>query len=507
VTDCRKPFPPLTAITASDVSFDNTTCKLQAAKTVQQALDELCKRGDDCCTVLVLPGAGWETALNQIVDGQDAHICFQVGDYPVDQPVTLKNKGHLKLTGCGNGTRILAAKSEAAMVFDGCKSVSVRDLHAESAVTGATAAGAHLNGVLTFTNCATVTIESVSVNSASGPMRAATCLTARNTSGSVRIRACDLIVGNQQVGILVAGAARATIEDNAIAVNPQPIAPNIDNMLNDNGFRALLRKALASNFILPGKPPAGDKTFETVQRGNFTIHFKTDSKLVGKWASLVANVVPKIPTSGPELLDSIRKTANRILMDANVRNLSAPFKIWYDTAKQQLVPVAAQGIVIGGSVAKDIRVLNNTIQSVVQGVHIGVSEHATKSGPVDTAGTVKIAANTIAVVLPIQAVRERHGIFVGNCDSVIIQDNHLTVQRFSLTQATRIDGVRVFGILGRLMIVRQNHLEGVTVGIRVNPVHANPQITHQWLVADNMVPGPQALIVAPPNVQKINNIA
>jgi hypothetical protein len=510
VTDCRKLFPPLTAITASDVSFDNTTCKLQAAKTVQQALDELCKKSDDGCTVVAIPGNGWEVVFNQIDLDKGGHVCFQAGSYPLDQAVTIKGKGHLKLTGCGASTRILAAKSEAALVFDGFASVTVRDLHAESAVTGATAAGAHLSGVLTFNNCATVTIERVSVNSASGPLRAASCLTARNTtpsSGSVRIRACDLIVGNQQVGILVAGAARATIEDNAIAVNPQPIAPNLDNMLNDNGFRALMRKALASNFIMPGKPPAGDKTFETVQRGNFTIHFKTDPKLVGKWASLVADVVPKIPASGLELLDSIRKTANRVLMDANVRNLSALFKAWYDAARQQLVPVAAQGIVIGGSVARDIRVLNNTIQGVLQGVHIGVSERATKSGPVDTAGTVKIAANTIAVILPIQAVRERHGIFVGNCDSLIIEANHLTVQRFNLTQATRIDGVRVFGVLGRLMIVRQNHLEGVTVGIRVNPVHANPQITHQWLVADNMVPSPQALIVAPPNVQKINNIA
>jgi hypothetical protein len=268
----------------------------------------------------------------------------------------------------------------------------------------------------------------------------------------------------------------------------------------------LVRRPLASNF-LQGAPPGGDTSFEVVTFANHIVHFRTDSKLKGKWASLVANVVPGPYSSNLELLQATRKTANRVLIDASVRQLSAPFKAWFDAAKPQVLPVATQGIVIGGSVAKDIRVLNNTIQGVLQGVHVGVSERATKSGPVDTAGTVKIAANTIRVLLPLQAVRERHGIFVGNCDSLIIEDNRLTVQRVAITQQTRIDGVRVFGILGRMMIVRQNHLEGVTTGIRVSPVHANPQITRLWMVADNMVPGAQSLIVAPPNVQKINNIS
>jgi hypothetical protein len=322
----------------------------------------------------------------------------------------------------------------------------------------------------------------------------------------VRIRGCDLAVGNLQVGILVAGATRATIEDNTIALNPQAVL-NFDVLISDKVFRALVRRPLASNFLTQGTPPANDPTVEVVQFGNRIVHFRTDPKLKGKWAALVAAVVPGPYASNLDLLQAVRKTANRVLIDANVRQLSAPFKAWFDAAKPQVLPVAAQGIVVGGSAAKDIRVLNNTIQGVLQGVHVGVSERATKSGPVDTAGTVKIAANTIRVNLPLQAVYERHGIFVGNCEAVFIEDNRLTVQRVPITQQTRIDGVRVFGILGRMMIVRQNYLVGVTTGIRVNPVHPPPVNSNQWLVADNMAPGAQSLVVAPPNVQKINNIS
>jgi Family of unknown function (DUF6519)/Helix-hairpin-helix domain len=44
VTDCRNVFPPLTAICAEDVCFDNAACQLPEAETMQQALDALCAR-------------------------------------------------------------------------------------------------------------------------------------------------------------------------------------------------------------------------------------------------------------------------------------------------------------------------------------------------------------------------------------------------------------------------------------------------------------------------------
>ena len=44
VIDCRKLFPPLTAITAKDVSYDPSNCSnLKGTSTVQQALDVLCQ--------------------------------------------------------------------------------------------------------------------------------------------------------------------------------------------------------------------------------------------------------------------------------------------------------------------------------------------------------------------------------------------------------------------------------------------------------------------------------
>jgi hypothetical protein len=42
ILDCRNSFPPLSAIMAGNVGFDNGNCKLSDTKTVQDALDKLC---------------------------------------------------------------------------------------------------------------------------------------------------------------------------------------------------------------------------------------------------------------------------------------------------------------------------------------------------------------------------------------------------------------------------------------------------------------------------------
>ena len=44
--DCRTPFPALTEICAEDVCFENDTCNLAGAETVQDAIDRLCQERD-----------------------------------------------------------------------------------------------------------------------------------------------------------------------------------------------------------------------------------------------------------------------------------------------------------------------------------------------------------------------------------------------------------------------------------------------------------------------------
>ncbi|MEA2465267.1 MAG: hypothetical protein QOJ98_3014 [Acidobacteriota bacterium] len=154
VTDCRDLFPPLNDIDAEDVGFESAVCEFgPEVKTVQDALEALCKQDHDCCTLVAKPGPGWESVFNEIPNGGDAAICFRAGEYPVaSAPVVVTNKGHLKLTGVGPGTRIVAKSGECAVRFQGCKSVTVRDLHASGSTAGTSGNAEHLNGALTFSN-------------------------------------------------------------------------------------------------------------------------------------------------------------------------------------------------------------------------------------------------------------------------------------------------------------------------------------------------------------------
>lgn len=653
-SDCRHLFPPLTDITAGDVRFDNNICQLPNAETVQDALNGLCQQRGGGCTLVVTPGSGWEAIFDRIADEQDARVCFHVGEYLLDEPITLANKGHLTICGCGAGTRIIASKAETVFEFEGCKSVVVRDLYAKSGVTGSGKGGQlkHLNGTLTFSACPKVTVENVELKCGAGAERAASCISvrdsaeyARGTEGrliyadgrpvyfeespiyvdrrrfvaeprtgiaervttrpsvrnateymaeardvaeldriaderpiyvarrsfsvkpvaSVRIRNCDLHIGHQQVGVLLVNVLRAYVEDNVLQVSKKPGSLSMSVLLQNTKYRSAVRSLMIREAEL-GRPDDDDDVILAhdvvgISAGEDSVWFKTDPSLVAVWENWIKRNPPKGVQNDRDLLRHIKNVADQVLLNRGVPGTGnqrvVGFEDWYNKLNSQNPAVGSQGIVVGGSIAKDIHILHNSIRGVLQGVHIGVSHHVVNAttpelyavagtdhlvdrgigvirhavpyttsitrdmaeavpiassgiranrrvvtGSYDMAGTVQIVGNNILVPLS-PAARERHGIFVGNCDSLIIQDNYASVQRFPVTSMAAIDGIRIYGHLGRMMVVRQNHLVGTTVGIRVVPLivagtgHGRPQ----WVVTDNIAPNARNAVIAPSSVR------
>ena len=441
VTDCRKLFPPATAITADDVSFDNTHCQMKDARTVQEALDVLCQQNKAGCTLVAIPGPGWEQIFDCIPRGADAHVCFQAGDYanPSEAPVTVLNKGHIKITGCGPGTRIVATKAEAALAFIGCSSVTVRDLHAEARVTGIKGKKKHLNGALCFINCPQVTVENVTLKCAAGTRRSSTCITVRNgvaaaagsaKHGRVRIRHNDLRVGHEQTGILLINVARVHVEDNTLSVTSKPKSLTLEKMLRDKVVRMAVRRALVSDItavdvaaITAGRPLAAvtgelaglghSATFAT---GNFAVGFRTANKaLAAGLQKLLAKYTPDevVLHSSTDLVRHTQYVLDRLLMHPERLVEAGAVAKWYQGLKSQNPAVASQGIVVGGQAAEDVRIVNNTIFGVRQGIHVGQSRRLADRTPqrIDRTERLQIAGNTITVLLPLLQLAERHGIF------------------------------------------------------------------------------------------------
>ncbi|HEU4678716.1 MAG TPA: DUF6519 domain-containing protein [Terrimicrobiaceae bacterium] len=517
--DCRQFFPPLTDITAEDVSFNNTVCDFDAADTVQEALDSLCQRLRSRCTLVARPGDDLQALFDSIGAGQDAHVCFCVGSFQLSTTINVAGKGHLHISGAGAGSRLVAATHEAALIFQNCREVIVEDLYAESGATGRSGARNHLNGTLTFLNCEAVTVEGASLRCGAGAERLAACLTVRDERSetiqglnrcTVRVLHCNFEVGHQQTGILLANVGRSVVEDNFLRVAPRPQGVTLSSLAENLRLRARLRRLLISSAKVGpvrGTDPAGTIN---VSLGGQQLSFRTDPALAGAWQALVTSNPLPAGASRAASIRHLNRLADNVILNAGAIANIGGFRDWFRAVTTDQDPtVASQGIVVGGRNAPDVRIKNNTIEGVLQGVHVGVSHREASRGTADQAGTVSIIDNRLRILLSPLARRDRHAIFVGNCDTLYVENNQATVQRFGNTTAVPIDGISVHGVLGLMMIVRQNHLQNFSVGVRVTPVFRPPtnRTIFQWLVAQNMMPNSAQTVIAPTQVRRVENFA
>lgn len=494
---------------AADVAFDNTACQLPTAKTVQEAIEALCARGGDqgCCTIHLKPGMDLPQALAAIGAGQSAEICFEAGDYFLSAPLSLSGMNDVRLVGAGYGTRFHALNSESAFSFRTCLSVSVSRIWAESSATGSDGQNLNdLNGVLNFLDCPQVDVDSVTLRCGSGGPPAAACLTVRNSNAGTgtiaRVSRSTFQVGHQQTGMLFVNVGRASITDNVLrAVG----TVNRTKGLADGEYLGRLRRGLITAIEpLPAAGPGPDYNGQLSYAG-VGIRFRSDPAVVGQWLVALNQFKPGHIANVPDLKRYLERLASRLIQaGGTLPGLTSPSldnAVKAILAQDQLA--ASRGIVVGGRVASEVRILDNSLYGFVQGIHVGVSHPEAARGVPDLASNVWVERNAVKVFLPTSASRERHGIFVGNCLSLSIENNHVEVQRVSRTAALRIEGIRVFGHVLRRMIVRANHLLGCTVGVRFEPRTSFAVSSKlQWIITDNMVTGaPGAAVQVPASVR------
>lgn len=291
---------------AALVAFDAVDCPpLAGTRTVQDALERLCHagHGGGCAAVTVVPGENWQEQLDVLTEGQDAHICFQAGEYHATHPLVLRGLGHLVVGGCGNGTRIVCEGSETAVLFEGCRSAQVRDLSVET--RSPVSDPEQIGSVLFFLGCDEVTVERVTVTSdvSDDPFRTPYCITVRPSRDSdrtkigsvrsVRIKQCDLRVGHMQRGILLVSVERSVVEDNTLVTVPKPKRVTFDKLLRQKDVRGRLARTLASKFVMAEQQVQ-------VDRGDFNTALRVEKYVVrfnsivpeGEWQRLAAERPP-----------------------------------------------------------------------------------------------------------------------------------------------------------------------------------------------------------------------
>jgi hypothetical protein len=470
--------------------------------TVQQAVDTLCatERGGGCCTITVSAGEDLAARLTgAIAAGEDAHVCLTVGEYVVKDPVLLEGLGHITFHGCGEGTIIRAPNSEAAVIFNKCKSVTVKHMSLHSHKVGEQKGTQfeQLNGALTIRDVADVVVEDVTLSCAEGGRRMSSCLTVAHSSAStsVRVRGCRMHPGDQQVGLLVVNTKRARIADNEIKVRLKSRKKPFTKRLTDTQYRSTIRKVMLANVVVVAKDTPQDKkrNFQREYEGR-TLRFTTPKELEGVWKKIKL----KEGMDNRDLIRYIKKLADRYLLevaggDTVTDDLVRIVKKWLDDTTPHLPAIAAQGIVCGGRVADDVCITKNSIIGATQGIHLGLSHNDEKTQTYRV-GRLLIEANHVVNYLSKQALRKGHGVFVGNFECVHIEKNHLELMKFPWDLKTvemQMKGILVYGYFGDMLQIRGNHLNNYRETIFARAVDPKEEgVMKLWQVENNMLSGP-----------------
>jgi hypothetical protein len=498
VASCRQQFPPLTNITADDVKFNGAVCQFGPnVTTVQQAIDVLCQKEEECCTLVVRPGPNWMDVFSQI-PASGAHLCFRPGTYQTPKKIEVTGKGTIVISGVGEAGKIVATEDECALRFVDCPSVTIRDLSAEGKVaqlgSGRNADGTI--GAVSIKNADRVLVENCRLTSADGPHRTTACLSIHNATSAV-IRDNSFEAGVQQVGVLLSNVTqRVRVEGNAVVGRAKTIGAAAA-LFNDLQFLAGVRTRLITNLFVGEPAPTGLQFNVSAVVGGQAVRFLGPKTHVAAWTNLLQqNALPGNP-SKTNIEDHVLGLATRILRE----NPFPSFSGVRNAILSNITP-AAQGITVGGQTTTAyIVIADNWIEQFMEGIHVGLSSRGSTG---TMAERVAIQNNRLEILLGLGATRGRHGIYVGNVQSLSVRANHAKVTRLAGSELTQVDGIRVFGRIGRSVILRENHLIGFNTGIHFELRGATPP-TPMWFVNENLAEGSNPPVSAPNVANKANN--
>jgi hypothetical protein len=639
---------------AAEVSFDPVnTPEISGAKTVQAAIEALYNRkgGGGCATYVLSSDADWAKILRDLPPGEDAVICFRQGLYEAPAPVKITGVRHLVIHGGGEATRISVPKSEFAIEFIGCESVTVRDLAVEANETaGSWGSVKHLNGTLTMTDCPTIEVSGCTLRCGASARAERTCLTVRITKTgqkivpvrSVRIWGNRFDVGYGQMGLLITDCASSQIRDNQFQVQARPSGLTFerliedpkrrnrmagqlvgtitgegrtagvevggyrvqlkDSALRDSDLREIMKKNPAKTADLespdsikkylgriadaearpvpPAQPAAAGRAqpaaaagrgrartraltrtnagalprnesavgrHATVLRGAMgetafnalaedarrtlilgEIEIEEIAKAPGTtavvrvgemeiglntpisqqdWNAIVRASPPaKAPANVREARAYIKEMGSKLVRDSSFRDRFPKIKERFGRDRESNPAAAGQAIVCAGDLSRDVQVSGNSILNFHEGVRVAVSQEDESKGSFRTLRNVQIADNMMQLRVPLDFDIGRFGIMVGNALRIRITGNNLEFAEPRGNEKPYHQGIRIWGHIGPLLILRENHISVGRVGMFVRHEGQLAKVgLQQWLAADNIVDTGGTVLEAPPQVRDREN--
>ena len=456
------------------------------------------------CTVSVKPGDDLQAAVDSLPAG-GGELCLAAGLYGLRAPVKVAQRQRIVINGAGPASIILAEASEAAVVFDTCDDVEVRDVSVQGGRSRDGGGDPNLDGALTFLSCVGVVVQDCELGCPDQTARSQTCLSVRSGAGgrasdAIRIERNRLAVGAWQTGILVVDAIAQTIADNTVQLS-RIVGKELVGTVNPAVGTELVKRLRSG---LRAKAGAGVTrvTATGSDQPLYVVRGSEAETIAREFAD--STTAAKIRRAGG-VEKAVLRFAGTVAHGKELARVSEPLRAIVGDVIAATRAVG-QGIVVGGTKVGTVRIERNLVENAVQGIHVGVSD--AKLRLQQSADAVLVSGNIVHSLVPAEYPRDRHGIFVGNSRSTHILDTVATLRRLGTVATgaapTPVEGIRVHGVVGPFLCVRQSSLAGFQVGVRVVPLAPVPK-ARMWLVAETLADGAAPMVDAPAVVAQQRN--
>ncbi len=470
--------------TARNVRYHPGACPSLTATTVQDAIDELCKRptGGGICSIVISPGDDVVARFGEVASDQNIEICFRAGKFPMPAGVSLAKKNSVTITGTGAGSQ-LECDTLNALLFTDCAAVVIRDLSVRTgnkAINVPSPAGA-----VQFANCSEVTLDNVHVIPLTGAKTEA-CVVVGDGARSIDIERCVLRPGQGQNGIFAANPQFVVIERNVIgAVVASTFA--IDTT----------RRTLAARMRFGDQVPAGAPR---ITIGSQAFSFD-DQATLNEWQGLTSILNPANVRTVEDAQKLVDDAVARMATDVSVRGqfprLSALIP--------QVDPLAGRAgtaIVLRGRAIGTATICENDIDFVAVGIRAGLSD--ANSNPPDILQRVVLERNDVTVFSEAESAQPTIGLAVGSASSILIGGN-----RISSNRANKFNqGIPIEGEIGLFAVLRDNPISFFNRGVVATPIGAAAATggPRQWRIVSNFALGTTVPWTAPPGFILENNV-
>jgi len=416
---------------AEEVWLDGQRARLPGVNDVQAAIDEL--RARVCGERSLWPGMDAQALIDGLARGADLTLCFEAGGYDLERPLRLSGLGHVIVRGNGAGTRLSCRRGEAALVVDGCGSLTISDLAVEGGRIEAGKGelgglGGGLLGALTVIDVPSVHIERLSASCDDASALGGACIVVRQS-------------------VVAASPAGKTEDVEAVDEEAKTPFNFLKHLTNDETseeateaetrrLKRLLERAKADG--------SAGKLAELADASHVCI---VDCELlVGAGQAGILCV--------DNTLTEIRHNRLR--------------------GRYRQLP-AERGIVVAGSSASVVTIAHNIVTQAAQGIAIGLSRSDAPNSPPLSVERASVLDNQVQIGLGKRDLtRNRFGIFVGNARSLAVEGNRVTQPEPALVEKLELESIRLSGAYGLMLYVRGNHMSGTRTGIRFSPLEPLP---------------------------------